>query len=242
MRVKKDWDNPPQFCKGCRDKYPDKEVPCRLCGQPILVKSGTQLNCAKNGWELPSQCEECKHDFLLIKGAVGALRSQYPFALETVIERRGWLRTDKVAVVLNKKTQEVLAEVRMDEKGLFFTERVATTYVQDKSRPKPLFRSRPFDVATHETRDEEKGFIFRERVANTYVEDPDAPQPWFGEKKKTLHTHETQNTQEGLLFPQRYTETRSATNPDAPVAKTRTEERGFFSRMKFWSTDKKKKR
>ena len=241
MRVKKDWENPPQFCKSCRDKYPDKEVPCRLCGQPILIKSGMQLNCAKNGWELPSQCEECKHDFLMIKGAVGALRSQYRFPLETTIERRGWLRTDKVAVVRNKKTQDVVAEVRMDEKGIFFTERVATTYVQDLSRPKPLFRSHPFDVATHETRDDEKGFIFKERVANTYVEDPDAPKPWFGEKKKTLHTHETQNTHEGMLFPKRVTETRSATNPDAPVVKTRVAEKGFFSRIKFWSSDKEKR-
>jgi hypothetical protein len=178
---------------------------------------------------------------LLIKGAIGSLRTQYPFALETTIECRGLLKTDKVAVVRNKKTQEVVAEVRMDEKGLFFTERVATTYVQDMSRPKPLFRGRPFDVATHETRDEQKGILFPERVANTYVEDPNASKPLFGQKKKTLHTHETQNTEEGILFPRRVAETRSVRDKNAAKVQTTGDQKGFFFPRKFWSTDKRKK-
>ena len=242
MRVMKDWEHPPKFCKSCVEGHPNKEVPCRLCGKPLLIRTATQLKCAKNGWELPSVCQECKDDYLLIKGAVGSLRAQIPFALETTIECRGWLRTDKVAVVRSKKTKEVVAEVRMDEKGLFFVERVATTYVQDLSRPKPLFRGRPFDVATHETRDEEKGILFPERVANTYVEDPDASKPLFGPKKKTLHTHETRNIDEGILFPKHLTETKSVRDLSAPKIKTQTEEKGIFSRIRFWATDKTKKR
>lgn len=167
--------------------------------------------------------------------------AQYPFALETTIECRGWLTTDKVAVVRNKKTQEVVAEVRMDEKGIFVTERVATTYVQDMSRPEPLFRGRPFDVAISETSDEAKGILFTERVANTYVEDPDAPTPIFGQKKKTLQTHETQNAIEGLLFPKRATQTRSVTDREAPIIKTRGGETGFLFRRKYWDTDKEEK-
>jgi hypothetical protein len=241
MRIKKYWEHPPQFCQICREKFPDKEVPCRLCGKPLLIRSSTQLKCSKNGWEPPSVCQECKDDFLMIKGAIGAVRAQFPFALETTIECRGWLKTDKVAVVRNRKTEEVVAEVRMDEKGIFFTERVAITYVQDMSRPKPLFRGRPFDVATSETRDEEKGIFFTEHVANTYVEDPNAPKPIFGPKKKTLHTHETQDTEEGFLFPKRVTETRSATDRDAPKIKTRGGLKGLIFPQKFWGTDKDKK-
>ncbi|WP_143062859.1 hypothetical protein [Bradyrhizobium sp. OK095] len=177
----------------------------------------------------------------MIKGAIGSLRAQFPFALETTIECRGLLKTDKVAVVRRKKTQEVVAEVRMDEKGFFFTERVATTYVQDMNRPKPLFRGRPFDVSTSETRDEEKGFLSPMRVANTYIEEPNAPKPLFGPKKKTLHSHQTVNSEEGFLSPRRVTETSSVIDRKAPIIKTRGGERGFFASIKFWGTDKAKK-
>lgn len=239
MRIKKDWERPPQFCRSCRERHPDQEVSCKLCGKPFLIRSNTQLTCSQNGWQFPSVCQECKDDFLLIKGAIGSLRAQYPFALETTIECRGLLKTDKVAVVCNKKTREVVAEVRMDEQGLFLTERVATTYIQDMSRPKPLFRGRPFDLATHETRDEEKGVFFRERVANTHVEDPAAPKPAFG-PKKTLHIHETQYVKEGLLFPRWMAETKSATDRDATRISTRENKKGLFLSSRFWSTDRSK--
>jgi len=53
-----------------------------MCGSRLLIKSNTQLKCSKNGWELPSVCQECKNDFLMIKGAIGTARSQFPFAIE----------------------------------------------------------------------------------------------------------------------------------------------------------------
>ena len=74
---------------------------------------------------MPTRCHQCKHDALLIKGAIGALRDKFPFALETTIEKRGLLFTDKVAIVRSKKTGEVVAEVKMDTEGFIFTDRVA---------------------------------------------------------------------------------------------------------------------
>ena len=45
--------------------------------------------------------------------------------LETTIEQRGLIFTDKVAVVRNRRTGEVVAEVRIDKKGLIFVDKVA---------------------------------------------------------------------------------------------------------------------
>ena len=63
-----------------------------------------------------------------VKGAIGALRDQFPFALETKIEQRGIIFTDKIAVVRNKRTGEVVAEVRMSE-GSIFLDRIAVAIV-----------------------------------------------------------------------------------------------------------------
>jgi len=40
---------------------------------------------AKNGWELPSYVRNARKTFLMIKGAIGTARSQFPFAIETTI-------------------------------------------------------------------------------------------------------------------------------------------------------------
>ena len=79
---------------------------------------GLQLKCRENGWNLPTKCQEYKHDALLIKGAIVALRDQLPFALENTIEQRGIIFTDKVAVVRSKKTGEVVAEVKVNDEGV----------------------------------------------------------------------------------------------------------------------------
>jgi hypothetical protein len=114
------------------------------------------LKCRERGWDLPNRCQECKHDALLIKGAVGALREQFPFALETTIEQRGIIFTDKVAVVRSKKTGEVVAEVKMNEEGFFSVKRVAVAY-DPKTKEK-----------FSKTRDGSQGFIFQKRTADTY--------------------------------------------------------------------------
>jgi len=63
------------------------------------------------------------------------LRDQFPFALETTIEKRGLIFTDKVAVVRSKKTREVVAEVKMDTQGFFFVERIAVaTNIKTKEK------------------------------------------------------------------------------------------------------------
>ena len=123
---------------------------------------GLQLKCREKGWNLPERCEECKHDALLIKGAVGALRDQFPFALETTIEQRGWIFTDKVAGVRSKKTGEVVAEVKMNNEGLIFIDRVA---VAIDPRTKQKFSK---------TQEGHEGIVFQQRTADTY--NPDSGQ------------------------------------------------------------------
>lgn len=192
-----------------------KQVACRQCGQYFSISTATQLKCRQNGWDLPSLCEQCKHDALLIKGALGALKGQFPFAVETGIEKRGILFTDKVAVVRNKTTREVVAEVRMDEKGIFFTERVAVATTPDKKK-------------ISETRDETKGILFPERVARTYSGTP------------AKRTHETRNVTEGILFPTRHAETTSLTDSDPKKVVTKSGKEGLFFVRRFLDTKDKK--
>lgn len=193
-------------------KYAPKDVSCSQCGKYFKISTGLQLKCREKGWELPSRCQECKHDALLIKGAVGALREQFPFALETTIEQRGIIFTDKVAVVRSKKTGEVVAEVKMSEEGFFSVKRVAVAY-----NPKT-------GENISKTRDGSEGIIFERRTADTY------------DAETEQRTHRTRMVEKGVIFPKHVAETSS--DADGSKTTTRTKEKGLFFPKKVGETDK----
>ena len=143
--------------------------------------TGFQLKCKEYGWELPTRCQECKHDALLLKGAIGALRDEFKFALEATIEQRGIIFTDKVAVVRSKKTGEIVAEVKMTEKGILSTTRLAVATRKDDG------------AVIGETHDGSRGIFFPKRTADTYQ---------GGDR-----THRTEAVQRGLLVPRTSIET-----------------------------------
>jgi len=210
-RVHRGWPNPPRSHKECRAEVAPKEVACAQCGQCFTVSSGTQIACRKNGWELPRRCPECKHDALLIKGAIGALKGQFPFRLETTIEQRGFVFTDKVAIVRNARTGETVAEVRMDERGFILTERVAlATAVKTGER-----------IST--TRDGREGMFFPKRTADTY------------DSQDRHRTHRTRMVQKGVLVSERVAET---TGRDGKEAVTRTRTKGTFFPRRVYRTDR----
>ncbi|MEK7875004.1 MAG: hypothetical protein AAB325_02325, partial [Pseudomonadota bacterium] len=63
IKVHRDWNNPPTYCKDCKDSNPIKDVSCSHCGKDFIIKSGTQIQCKKSGWDLPKKCTECRELF-----------------------------------------------------------------------------------------------------------------------------------------------------------------------------------
>jgi hypothetical protein len=162
--------------------------------------TGFQLKCKEQGWELPTRCQECKHDALLLKGAIGALRDEFKFALEATIEQRGIIFTDNVAVVRSKKTGEIIAEVRMTEKGIISTTRVAVATRKDDG------------AVISETHNGSRGIFSPKRTADTYRE---------GDR-----THRTEAVQRGILIPRTSIET---TRSDGSMAaKVVERKKGMF--------------
>lgn len=101
----------------------------------------------------------------------------------------------------------------MDDKGIFFTERVAvTTDVRTGQK-------------TAETRDEKKGVFFPERAARTY------------DKKSGKRTHETTNEERGIVFKERYARTENLDS--GSVSETRSEKKGWFWPRRIFRSDKK---
>ena len=180
----------------------------------FAVSTAIQLRCKERGWDLPRRCEECKHDSLLIKGAIGALRDQFPFALETKIEQRGIIFTDKVAVVRSRRTQEVVAEVKMDNEGLIFVNRIAVA-VDPKTGEK-----------LSKTMEGQEGIIFTNRTADTYNNDG-------------RRTHRTRTVERGIIFPERVAET-TAEGKRTGKTVTRIRDKGVIFRNVVANTDKDK--
>jgi hypothetical protein len=216
MKVHRAWSNVPRSHKECLAKYAPKDVSCSQCGKSFTISMGLQLKCHEQGWKLPERCEECKHDALLIKGAVGALRDQFPFALETTIEQRGFIFTDKVAVVRSKKTGEVVAEVKMDNEGLIFVDRVAVAV--DKRSGKTLSK----------TKEGSEGFFFPQRTADSY------------DSRSGKRTHRTKMVERGIFFPKHVAETRNVSDGTAPKSTTRVREKGLIFPKQVTETDKEK--
>jgi DNA-binding winged helix-turn-helix (wHTH) protein len=217
MRIHRDWEHPPRFHKECLAQYAPKSISCTDCGKSFSLSTNLQLKCKQNGWSLPERCSECKHDALLIKAAVGALRDSFPFPLQTTIEKRGFIFTDKVAVVRNRRTGDIVAEVKMDESGFIFTERVATAY-------SPATKER---IGT--TYDRVEGFIFEQRVAKTH------------DGTGNL-THVTRSEKRGFLFQHNVAVTRRSDNSGSPIESTGGSKQGILSSSNVIRTDYEKRR
>ncbi|GAB1473149.1 hypothetical protein MASR2M69_05900 [Bacteroidota bacterium] len=144
------------------------------------------------------------------------MRDLFPFALETTIEQRGFLFTDKVAVVRSKKTREIVAEVKMDTQGFFFVERIAVA---------TNFKTKEKISKTFESVD---GFFFPERTATTR------------DLKSNKDTHKTKIVEEGFFFPKHFAETRSTDKNDDTVIRSKENERGLFFKEKYTATNKMK--
>ena len=63
MRVKKESEHPTKYCRDCRDKYPPKSAGCEHCGREFTIRTGTQIRCRENNWDLPRKCDECRELF-----------------------------------------------------------------------------------------------------------------------------------------------------------------------------------
>ena len=85
------WQSPPKMCDSCKERFKPRDISCKQCGRSFTIKTGTLIKCHQEHWDPPTTCQECKSDLLLIKGAIGALKGQFPIALETTIEARGYL-------------------------------------------------------------------------------------------------------------------------------------------------------
>ena len=216
ITVNKDWENPPKYCKNCMDRFAPKEINCKQCGNRFRLSSKFQIKCHLNGWDLPAICGECKHDALLIRGALGALRDHFNFPLETMIEPRGFLFTDKVAVVRNKITREKVAEVKMDTEGFIFVDQIAVA-VDLKTREK-----------ISKTRETVDGLLFPERTATTK------------DIRAGKDTHKTRVRERGFLFPEYYSETRRLDDKGGAI-ESHEKTRGFIFEEKYIMTDKKEK-
>lgn len=97
------------------------EYSCPECGEHIVRLDGTLP-------EPHSLCQKCKHDALLLSGAVAALRKRFAGDLNVVIETRTRIVTEKVAVVSTVESDGVVAEVKLCDDGVFSNERVAVAY------------------------------------------------------------------------------------------------------------------
>lgn len=185
IRVSRNWEHTPHLHKECRDEVRPRDVQCAQCEAIFTLSTGVQIKCRKNGWKLPSRCWQCKEDAALIQGAIGALRDQFPFPLETAIEKRGVLVKDKVAVVRNRRTGQVVAEVTVGSQGILVKKRVATvTNMKTKER-------------VSKTEHGSHGIIFPQPTVDTY------------DAKRRQMTHRSKVVQRGIIRPTKVMETQS---------------------------------
>lgn len=63
IKANRDWENPPTYCSDCKDSNPTRDINCSHCGERFAIKPGTQIQCKKNGWELPKKCPACRELF-----------------------------------------------------------------------------------------------------------------------------------------------------------------------------------
>ena len=97
------------------------EYSCTGCGEHIVRLDGTLP-------ERKGLCRKCKNDELLVNGAVAALRKRFPGDLNVAVETKTRVISEKIVVVSNVETDEVLAEVMLCDDGVFSSERAAVAY------------------------------------------------------------------------------------------------------------------
>ena len=59
----RDWERPPKFCSRCKTAHSPIDASCSHCGASFTISTGTQIQCKKQGWELPKRCEICRQLF-----------------------------------------------------------------------------------------------------------------------------------------------------------------------------------
>ncbi|HEX2838948.1 MAG TPA: hypothetical protein VHN77_12570 [Phycisphaerales bacterium] len=198
------WDLP-SMCEQCRETLAPKTVECRMCGEDITFSTNFQAKLKAKGWELPTKCQQCKKDSLAFQAAINALRDEFPFAIYVEYEKRGILSREVVAVIRGKRSNDVVAEVKMQEEGIFITERVAVS--KDAKTNKEIAR----------TREEKVGFVLKENAAKTQD----------SRTRKTTHT--TKMEKKGVIEP-RVVPTTVRTD-GTEVSPVRREPLGFWERL-----------
>jgi hypothetical protein len=63
IHANRDWDHPPVFCKPCKNAHPPQYKSCSHCGNTFTIPTGTLINCAKQGWDPPNRCKDCRELF-----------------------------------------------------------------------------------------------------------------------------------------------------------------------------------
>lgn len=101
---------------------------CAECGEYVVRFDGTMA-------EAHSLCQACRNDALLISGAIGAFRKRFPGDLNVVVETKTHVITEKIAVVSVVETDDVVAEVKLCDDGIFSSERTAVAYDPKTQEP-----------------------------------------------------------------------------------------------------------
>ena len=117
-------------------------------------------------------------------------------------------------MVRSRRTQEVVAEVKMDNEGLIFVDRIAVA-VDPKTGEK-----------LSKTMEGQEGIIFTNRTADTYNNDG-------------RRTHRTRTVERGIIFPERVAET-TAEGKRTGKTVTRIRDKGVIFRNVVANTDKDK--
>lgn len=99
----------------------EHEYACSECGEHVARLDGTLQS-------VGTLCRKCRHDALLVSGAVAALRKRFPGDLNVIVETKTRTITEKIAVVSKVENDEVVAEVKLCDDGVFSSERAAVAY------------------------------------------------------------------------------------------------------------------
>jgi len=63
INARREWEHPPKFCPRCKASYPPRNESCGHCGSSFTISTGTQIQCLKQGWDMPKRCEKCRELF-----------------------------------------------------------------------------------------------------------------------------------------------------------------------------------
>jgi hypothetical protein len=102
----------------------EQEHYCTRCGKRETERiNAFHLSKVETSRQDEGICRSCKHDLMLVGGAVATLRKNLPFELRVVSELR--TVTFPVTVVTNAETGQPVAEVMLMDDGVFSADRAA---------------------------------------------------------------------------------------------------------------------